>query len=93
VSTHLVTDQASYPANWRLFLPEKLWDPASSQCVDPVAVAARRARCKIAEQVRHTEKWRLALDSLDQLHAWGVRVPLALADARIRGLFRVPPGR
>jgi SRSO17 transposase len=40
-----------------------------------------RARCKIPQEVGHTEKWRLALDSLDELHAWGVSVPLALADA------------
>lgn len=81
VSTHLATDHASYPANWRLFLPAKQWDPSSDKCPDPAVVAARRARCKIPEQVGHTEKWRLALDSLDELHAWGVRVPLALADA------------
>jgi SRSO17 transposase len=81
VTTHLATDHASYPANWRLFLPAKQWDPASHTCPDPAVVTARRSRCKIPEQVRHTEKWRLALDSLDELHTWGVRVPLALADA------------
>ncbi len=81
VSTHLATDHASYPANWRLFLPEKQWDPASDKCPDPQAVAARRARCKIPGAAGHTEKWRLALDSLDELHTWGVYVPLALADA------------
>lgn len=81
VTTHLATDHASYPANWRLFLPERQWDPASDKCTDPQAVIARRARCRIPPAVGHTEKWRLALDSLDELHAWGVRVPLALADA------------
>jgi SRSO17 transposase len=81
VTTHLATDAASYPANWRLFLPEKSWDPASPSCQDPEAVRKRRARCKIPEDVGHREKWRLALDSLDELTAWGVTVPLALADA------------
>jgi len=81
VTTHLATDHASYPANWRLFLPEKQWDPSSDKCPDPQAVAARRARCKIPVSMGHREKWRLALDSLDELHSWGVRVPLALADA------------
>lgn len=81
VTTHLATDAASYPANWRLFLPEAQWDPASPKCRDPQAVTTRRARCKIPEMLGHTEKWRLALQSLDELHAWGVRVPLALADA------------
>ena len=92
VSTHLVTDQASYPANWRLFLPAKQWDPASDKCVDRAAVTARRARCKIPESQVHTEKWRLALDSLDQLHAWGVRVPLALADAGYGDCFEFRQG-
>jgi SRSO17 transposase len=72
------------------FLADSPWDPVPvraamartmAKVIDPQAVAARRTRCKIPEQVRHAEKWRLALDSLDELHAWGVRVPLALADA------------
>lgn len=92
VSTHLVTDTASYPANWRLFLPEKQWDPASAKCADPVAVTARRERCKIPDGVRHTEKWRLALESLDEMHAWGVRVPLALADAGYGDCFEFRQG-
>jgi SRSO17 transposase len=92
VTTHLATDAASYPANWRLFLPEKGWDPDSALCVDPGTVAARRARCKIPEDVRHREKWRLALDSLDELTAWGVRVPLALADAGYGDSFEFRQG-
>ena len=83
VTTHLVTDAASYPANWRLFLPEKNWDPASPSCQDPEAVSARRARCKVPEQAGHVEKWRLALESLDEMaEDWNVVLPaLALADA------------
>lgn len=92
VTTHLATDQASYPANWRLFLPAKQWDPASDKCVDPAAVTARRARCKIPASQVHTEKWRLALESLDELHAWGVRVPLALADAGYGDCFEFRQG-
>jgi SRSO17 transposase len=83
VTTHLVTDTASYPANWRLFLPEKTWDPASPLCQDRAGVAARRARCKVPEQVGHVQKWRLALESFDEMaDDWQVPTPpLALADA------------
>ena len=92
VTTHLATDTASYPANWRLFLPEAQWDPASPKCSDAKAVTARRARCKIPDGQVHREKWRLALDSLDELHAWGVRVPLALADAGYGDCFEFRQG-
>ena len=83
VTTHLVTDTASYPANWRLFLPEKTWDPSSPLCPDPDAVVARRARCKVPPQAGHVEKWRLALESFDEMACdWQVAMPpLALADA------------
>ena len=92
VTTHLATDNASYPANWRLFLPEAQWDPASAKCADVKQVAARRARCKIPQGEGHREKWRLALDSLDELHAWGVKVPVALADAGYGDCFEFRQG-
>jgi SRSO17 transposase len=69
VSVHAVTDWASAAINWRLFMP-KSWDPAAT--TDPVAIAEirrRRARCRIPEEVAHREKWRLALDMLDQITA------------------------
>jgi SRSO17 transposase len=83
VTTHLVTDVASYPANWRLFLPEKGWDPSSPLCQDPAGVAARRVRCKVPPEMGHVEKWRLALESFDEMaDDWRVPMPaLALADA------------
>jgi SRSO17 transposase len=67
VSVHLVSDHASAAVDWRLFLPESwddttLADPAQAQ-----EVRRRRTRCKIGEDVRHREKWRLALDMLDEL--------------------------
>ena len=57
--------------NWRLFLPES-WDEATvdTSTADGAEAAAeiraRRARAGIGEQVRHREKWRLALDMLDE---------------------------
>jgi SRSO17 transposase len=75
VSVHLVNDHASCAADWRLFCPES-WDDA--QLADPVAAARaarRRERAGIPDEVRHTEKWRLALEMIDEMTApggWGV---------------------
>ena len=73
VSVQLATDQASLAANWRLFCPAS-WDDTTLR--DPRAAQAvreRRSRAGIPEQVRHREKWRLALDMLDQLTGeWGL---------------------
>lgn len=67
VSVQMVTDTASVAANWRLFCPPS-WD--DNKIDDPEVaeqVRARRARAGIPEEVRHREKWRLALDMLDQM--------------------------
>jgi SRSO17 transposase len=69
VSVNAVTDRASCPLGWRLFLPEE-WD----------ADAERRKRAKIPEQVRHREKWRLALDVLDELLEWGLERRVVQSD-------------
>jgi SRSO17 transposase len=75
VSVHLVHEGASCAANWRLFCPQS-WDDAALD--DPVAAAGARRRRELARipgEVRHTEKWRLALDMLDELTGpagWGV---------------------
>jgi SRSO17 transposase len=69
VSVNAVTDRASCPLDWRLFLPES-WD----------ADAERRARAKIPVDVRHRPKWQLALDILDELIAWGLERQVVQAD-------------
>src|SRR5512140_2482525 len=75
VSVHLVNEHASCAADWRLFCPES-WDDTALD--DPVAAAAarrRRERAGIPGQVRHTEKWRLALEMIDEMTGpggWGV---------------------
>src|SRR5882762_7229457 len=94
VSVDAVTDWASAAIDWRLFLPRS-WDDittsdiADASDADPDAVAAirrRRARSKIPEQVRHREKWRLALDMLDQVTGvesgggWGLAARPVVAD-------------
>jgi len=82
VSVQLVTDTASAAANWRLFCPAA-WDDAT--IADPVraqAVRQRRDRAGIPEQIRHREKWRLALDMIDQmLTDWQLPARPVVADS------------
>jgi SRSO17 transposase len=70
VTVHAVTDRASVPLDWALFVPAE-WE----------GDAARRAKTKIPEQVGHREKWRLALDLLDQAALWGLVPWVTVADA------------
>src|SRR6266568_438836 len=75
VSVHLAGEHASCAADWRLFCPES-WDDQALD--DPVAAAAARRRRelpRIPGQVRHTEKWRLALQMIEEMAGpggWGV---------------------
>jgi SRSO17 transposase len=82
VSVHAVTDWASAAIDWRLFLPES-WDDEKATDADTAAgIRGRRARCAIPEEVRHREKWRLALDMLDEVTAeWGLPQRPVVADA------------
>ncbi|MGW7613687.1 IS701 family transposase [Streptomyces sp. NPDC054766] len=70
VSVHAVSDAASCPLQWRLFVPQEWAD-------DPV----RRRRTGIPEETGHREKWRLALDIIDELAGWGLVPPVVVADA------------
>jgi SRSO17 transposase len=93
VSVHLVNEHASCAADWRLFCPQS-WDDTALE--DPVAAARaarRRERAGIPDEVRHAEKWRLALEMigemtgpggwglLEQITAAGVGRPVVAADA------------
>ena len=87
VSVHAVTDWASAAINWQLFIP-KSWDDTITTDADTIAeIKRRRAQCKIPDQVRHREKWRLALDMLDQITGnqssggWGLAERTVVADA------------
>jgi SRSO17 transposase len=70
VSVHAATDAASVPLNWRLFLPES-WATDRARC----------ARVGVPKTVGYREKWRLALDMLDEVAGWGLTVPVVVADA------------
>jgi SRSO17 transposase len=52
-------------------------DPAKAE-----VIRRRRERAKVPDDVRHREKWRLALDMLDQMTGeWGLPKPPIAADA------------
>ena len=93
VSVHLVNERASCAADWRLFCPES-WDGTALD--DPAQAARarrRRERAGIPDDVRHVEKWRLALEMIEEMTGdggWGVLEqitaaggarPVAVADA------------
>ncbi|MEX5713147.1 IS701 family transposase [Parafrankia sp. FMc6] len=81
VSVHAATDWASAALDWRLFLPTS-WDDTGVEDPDEAAaVRARRLRAGIPDAARHREKWRLALDMIDEVIGWGVPSRPVLADA------------
>jgi SRSO17 transposase len=73
VSVNAATDEASCPLDWRLFLPEE-WDEGTDFNRD------RRRKAGLADDIHHVEKWRLALEMLDELNDWGLTPPVILAD-------------
>ena len=58
-------DEASCPLDWRLFIPKE-WDEDSEFNQE------RREKARLPEDVHHVEKWRLALDMIDELVGWGI---------------------
>jgi len=84
VTVHAVTDAASCPLDWRLFLPERWDDSAAAVAADSeqaAAVRARRSRAGIPDDQRHRPKWQLVLDMLDELAGWGLTPPPLAGDA------------
>jgi len=73
VSINAATEDASCPLDWRLFIPEE-WDEQTE------FNRQRRAKTKLPEDVHHVEKWRLALQMIDELRAWGIKPPVMLGD-------------
>jgi len=75
VSVHLVNERASCAADWRLFCPQSWDDQALTDPVAAARAAARREQARIPGDVRHTPKWRLALEMLDEMAGpggWGL---------------------
>jgi SRSO17 transposase len=79
VSVQLATDTASLAADWRLFCPTSWDDTTISDPVKAAAVRHKRDRAGLGQDVRHREKWRLALDMLDEMiNEWGLpKLPVA----------------
>jgi SRSO17 transposase len=73
VSINAASERASCPLDWRLFIPEE-WDEPGEFNKD------RRARAHLPEDVHHVEKWRLALELIDELRVWGLEPPVVLGD-------------
>jgi SRSO17 transposase len=73
VSINAATDEASCPLDWRLFIPKE-WDSRSEFSEQ------RREKAKLPEDVCHREKWRLALDMIDELIGWGITPPVVVGD-------------
>ncbi len=73
VSINACSDEASCPLDWRLFIPKE-WDEESE------FNKQRRAKAHLPEDVGHTEKWRLALEVIDELRSWGLAPPVILGD-------------
>ncbi len=81
VSVHAVTDWASAAVDWRLFLPESWDDRKAAEEHTAAEIARKRARCAIPDDQRHREKWRLALDMIDETLGWGLPRRPVVADA------------
>jgi SRSO17 transposase len=82
VSVHLVNEHASCATDWRLFCPESWDDQALDDEVAAARARCRRERARIPAEVRHTEKWRLALEMIDEMTGpggWGVLEQAAAA--------------
>jgi hypothetical protein len=88
VSLNLVTDAASCPVDWRLFVPEA-WDPASSAA--PPKVDERRRNAATPADAVHQEKWRLGMDMIDEARGWGLTPPLIVAAHAFLTLQRLDP--
>jgi SRSO17 transposase len=73
VSVNAASDEASCPLDWRLFIPQE-WDEDSD------FNQQRRAKAKLPEEIHHLEKWRLALEMIDELIGWGIEPPVILGD-------------
>jgi SRSO17 transposase len=73
VSINAAAEEASCPLNWRLFIPEEWDDPGEWN-------QERRKQARLPEDVHHVEKWRQALEMIDELIGWGLTAPVVLGD-------------
>jgi SRSO17 transposase len=82
VSVHLAGEHASCAADWRLFCPQSWDDRALDDPVQAARARRRREQARIPGDIRHREKWRLALEMIDEMtgpDGWGVLEQAAAA--------------
>ena len=96
VSVHAATDWALRGGRLAALPPTPGTTPPSTPAPPTgreaaAEIRARRARAGIGEQVRHREKWRLALDMLDERSTSGARRRAGGRRRRRRRRHRVPP--
>src|SRR5277367_4610659 len=83
VSVLLACERASCAADWRLFCPRSWDDRALDDPVRAARARRRRERARIPDDVRHSEKWRLALEMIDEMagpDGWGLLDQIAARD-------------
>ena len=85
VSINAACEQASCPLDWRLFIPQE-WDEQSE------LNEQRREKAKLPEDVHHTEKWRQALEMIDELISWGIKPPVLLGDGAYGAITELRSG-
>jgi SRSO17 transposase len=73
VSINAAAEDASCPLDWRLFVPKE-WDEQTE------SNQARRKKTGLPDDLHHAEKWRLALEIIDELISWGIKPPPILGD-------------
>lgn len=73
VSINAASEQASAPLDWRLFIPQE-WEE------DSESNRQRREKAKLPQDAHHVEKWRQALEMVDELIGWGIEPPVILGD-------------
>ena len=82
-SVYMVNERASCAADWWMFCPASWNDQALAEPVAAAGVRRRREQAGIPGEVRHKEKWRLALDMIDEMTGpggWGVLEAITAAD-------------
>ncbi|MFE3001822.1 transposase [Nocardia sp. NPDC059246] len=88
-----MTDEASAPGDWRLFLPESWDDTLTDTPEQKTAITARRTKAAVPEGERHRRKWEQSLEMIDELLRWGCPAPpVVVADAGYGDAAQFRPG-
>src|SRR4051812_2107504 len=81
VSICAVTDAASCPLDWRLFVPERWGDACPQDRQGAGADAPPRGPGRLSREGRHRGEWRLAPGMVHEVARAGVDPPVVVGDA------------